>query len=525
MKRLLPIFLSFLLFSPGFSKNAKPSKDTINFLAFNDFHGSFQAAGNVPGAGRLTASLLDLRASLPNVMVLAGGDNYSGGYFPRMTGGLPQNTVFDRCGVEYSAIGNHEFDWGIEAMQERLRWGNTRYIAANIFTDSLSGQRPEWAVPYVIEHRALKNGTQVRIALIGLTSCETKTAALPSIVAHLDFANPVATTRKIMQSLQDSADLYILLTHIGTAMRNDSVVFTDEGVDGLSRIKGVDGILSGHSHKSVYGLKDGIPVIQAQNYGRKIARLQYEVSRDKKGRLSHRFLSGELIETGHSTDTEIEALVESFLSNPTYGFSRILTQNLQELDPETQLEGTGLFRLGALVTQSYADSYRHGTKADSTEIILGVCNAGSIRTILPQGEITQLQAGNIVPFGGVLEAFRINGSRLRALFQYGIECKAGWMQYHNMEVTIENGKITDMVYVRNGKRTPIEDNTPCTIITEHFMSSGGDGYPTELFAPLETEFSKIPAAQRNPTDVFIHYLESQPQIDLNDIAMPTIIWK
>lgn len=525
MKRFLSLFLSLTLLASGFSKNVKPSKDTLNFLAFNDFHGSFQASGTVPGAARLTASLMALRASLPNVMVLAGGDNYSGGYFPRMTGGLPQNSVFNRCGVEYSAIGNHEFDWGIDAMRERLAWGNTRYLSANIFTDSLSGTRPDWAVPYVIEHRMLKNGTPVRIALIGLTSCETKTAALPSIVADLDFACPVETTRKIMQDLKDSADLYILLTHIGTKMQDNSVVFTDDGVDGLSRIEGLDGILSGHSHKSVYGLKDGIPVIQAQNYGRKIARLQYEVYRDRKGRISHRFLAGELIETGPTSDAETEALVESFLSNPVYGFNRILTHNLQEIDPETKLEGTGLSALGALVTQSYADSYRRSMPADSTEIILGVCNAGSIRTILPKGEITQLQAGNIVPFGGVLEAFRLDGSRLRRLFQYGIECKAGWMQYHNMEVTIENSKITDMAYLRNGKRTPIKDTTPCIIITEHFMSSGGDGYPTELFTPLEPGFAEIPAAQRNPTDVFIRYLESQSQIDLKDIALPTVIRK
>ncbi len=525
MRRFLSFFLSLTLLVPGFSKSVKPSKDTLNFLAFNDFHGSFQASGTVPGAARLTSSLLDLRASLPNVMVLAGGDNYSGGYFPRMTGGLPQNSVFNRCGVEYSAIGNHEFDWGIEAMRERLYWGNTRYLSANIFTDSLSGARPDWAVPYVIEHRALKNGTPVRIALIGLTTCETKTAALPSIVADLDFACPVETTKKIMQALKDSADLYILLTHIGTKMQDGMVIFTDADVDGLSRIEGVDGILSGHSHQSVYGLKDGIPVIQAQNYGRKIARLQYEVSRDRKGRLSHRFLAGELIETGLSSDVETEALVESFLSNPVYGFHRILTENSQELDPETLIEGTGLFALGTLVTQSYADIYRRSTQTDSTEIVLGVCNAGAIRTVLPQGEITQLQAGNIVPFGGVLEAFRFNGSRLRRLFQYGIECKAGWMQYHNMEVTIENGKITDMAYVHNGKRTPIEDTTPCTIITEHFMSSGGDGYPTELFVPLVPEFSEVSAGQRNPTDVFIRYLESKPQINLNDIALPVVIRK
>lgn len=526
MKRLCVLLLiSCMGFSLSEAKNQKPLRDTLNLLSFNDFHGSFLETGNIPGAARLTASFDLLRQTLPNVMVLAGGDNYSGGYFPRMTGGRPQNTVFDRCGVVYSAIGNHEFDWGIAAMTERLSWGKTRYLAANIFSDSLGQERPDWAVPYAIEKRVLKNGIPVRIAFIGLTTCETKTAALPSIVADLCFANPVEVANNLMEYLKDSADLYILLTHIGTDMENGQVVFTDLDVDGLTAIDNVAGIFSGHSHKSVYGLRDGVPVIQAQNYGRKIARLQYEISRDKKGRISQRFIGGGLLETGMEADSGMEELIAGYLADPTYGFNRILTENLQELDPDFNIEGTGITPLGALVTQSYADSYRRGTHADSSRIVLGICNVGSIRTILPQGEITQLQAGNIVPFGGVLNAFRFNGKSLRRLFQYGIECKAGWMQCHNMEITIENGKVTDLVYMQDGIHRPIYDETPCTVITENFVSSGGDGYPTVLFNALEKDFSEIPAAERNPTDVFIRYLNAQTNIDIKDIAVPTVVLK
>ena len=76
------------------AKNTKAVKDTINILAFNDFHGSFQQTGNIPGAGRLVRTLNDLRATLPNVCVVACGDNYSGGYFPRLTGGHPLDEMF-----------------------------------------------------------------------------------------------------------------------------------------------------------------------------------------------------------------------------------------------------------------------------------------------------------------------------------------------------------------------------------------------------------------------------------------------
>lgn len=504
------------------AKNTKPVKDTINLLAFNDFHGSFQQTGNIPGAGRLVRTLNDLRSALPNVCVLACGDNYSGGYFPRLTGGHPLDEMFDLAQVEYSAIGNHEFDWGIDAMNERLHWGNTKYLVANIFYDSLTGIRPEWAVPYAIKRQTLKNGTPVRIAFIGLSTQETKTAALPEIVKDLDFANPVNVARDMMEKLKDSADLYILLTHIGTDMKNGEVVFTDLGVDGLSRIAGVDGIFSGHSHKTVYGLKDGVPVIQAHNYGRRISRLQYEISRNKKGIVSCRFLEGELLIPQEETLAEMDTSVERYLNAPEYGFGDILTESLQELDPQQYEEGGQFSRLGALVTLSYENCYRRATGNDSS-IVLGVCNAGAIRTVLPQGKVTKLQAGNIIPFGGVLRACKMNGTQLKELLQYGIDCKAGWLQYHNMEIGIENGRIVSMVYVNKDRHLPIEESGTYTVVTENFVASGGDGYDPSWFSCQDQDFEAFPSSERNPTDVFIHYLQSLQIVDCKEIPVPKIL--
>lgn len=516
------VLAASLGFGPLSAKNVKAVKDTLNILAFNDFHGSFQQTGNIPGAGRLVRTLNDLRATLPNVCVVACGDNYSGGYFPRLTGGHPLDEMFELAKVEYSAIGNHEFDWGIDAMNERLHWGNTRYLVANIFEDSTTGLRPDWAVPYAIKRQTLKNGTPVRIAFIGLSTQETKTAALPEIVKDLDFANPVGVAGRIMQDLKDSADMYILLTHIGTDMQDGNVVFTDLGVDGLSRIPGIDGILSGHSHKAVYGLLNGVPVIQGHNYGRKISRLQYEISRNKKGIVSCRFIGGELLSPQHETMAEMESSVERYLHAPEYGFDGILTENPQELDPQHYEEGSRFSRLGALVTMAYQDCYRRATGND-TAIVLGVCNAGAIRTVLPQGKVTKLQAGNIIPFGGVLRACRMNGQQLKELLQYGIDCKAGWLQYHNMEIGIENGQVVSMTYVDNGKRIPIKENGLYTVITENFVASGGDGYNPAWFSLRDPDFEAIPTAERNPTDVFIRYLQNLPKVDIERISVPKVI--
>lgn len=521
----LGLSMSFVLATSvtfSYGKPAKNFKDTITLLSFNDFHGSFQQTGNIPGAGRLAHSLLSLKNKVSHGIVVSCGDNYSGGYFPRMTGGRPLKTLFDCAQVEYSAIGNHEFDWGIEAMVERFHWSKTQYLAANIFTDSLREIRPDWAVPYAIKRIRLNNGKVFRVAFIGLASQETSVTALPSIVKHLSFADPVRVAKQWRERLNDSADLFILLTHIGTAMAEDKVVFTDKGVDELSRIEGIHAILSGHSHKSVYGLRDGIPVVQAQNYGRKFARLQYEVSQDRKGNFSLRFLDGDLPTPQQESLAEMDSMVDVYLKDERYGFSRVLTENVQELDPAVYEPGTKFSRLGALVTTAYRDCYRQ-LSGDTVSMVLGVCNAGAIRTILPQGKITKLQAGNVIPFGGVLRACRLSGVQVRELLQYGLECKAGWLQYHNMEIALKDGRITAMTYVENGKRTDLTDEGSYIVVTENFVTSGGDGYNPQWFALRDEVFEKIPNEERNPTDVFIRHLDSLPAVDASQIAVPKVM--
>lgn len=537
------------------AKRPKATKDTLTIVSFNDFHGAFQEEGDVPGAARLAATIQKIRQEYPNVLVVAGGDNYSGGYFPRITQGRPLKEFFEACQVEYSAIGNHEFDWGIPAMAERLQWGPTRYIAANIFyypssdaaPQSMSNAasqpastntsastptpnptavktarlRPDWATPYAIKHDTLRNGTPVRIAFIGLSTQETKTAALPEIVKDLDFADPVPVAAQIAEQLQDSAELHILLAHIGTDNQDGRIIFTDAGTDGLSRIKGIDGIISGHSHKIVCGLKDSVPIVQARNYGRKLALLQYEISRDKKGHIQSRFLGARLMDPGQNEDPGIQRIVNQYLNDPQYGFQNVICQNQQAMNPEDLIPGSGFCRLGSLVTQSYQDCYLQAKPQDSNKIVIGVCNYGAIRTILPEGPVNKLQAGNIIPFGGVLNAFHLNGQQVRQLFQYGINRDLGWLQYHDMEITLDaQDRIQSIVYTGNGQRIPIQDTGNYIIVTENFLSSGGDGYPTEVFRKRDEAFAKTDPARRNPTDVFILYLKKLESIDAKAIRVP-----
>lgn len=120
-------------------------KDTISILSFNDFHGAFISGQGTPGAGNFVAALLELKKSVPNPVLLSGGDNFSGSYFSLMTGGEPHRvfTLPAAPDTLVSAVGNHEFDWGTEYLlnTSALRPGGCPSSAGYKYQDFQSGKR------------------------------------------------------------------------------------------------------------------------------------------------------------------------------------------------------------------------------------------------------------------------------------------------------------------------------------------------------------------------------------------------
>ena len=102
--------------------------------------------------------------------MLSVGDNFSGSYFSRITRGNPLPEMFQEMDVRMSAVGNHEFDWGLPYLTDTAKV-YMNFVAANIITDR--GDTLEWAKPYRIVTLNLKNGGTVRVAFVGLTTTDT----------------------------------------------------------------------------------------------------------------------------------------------------------------------------------------------------------------------------------------------------------------------------------------------------------------------------------------------------------------
>ena len=150
----------------------KAARDTVllRVLATGDLHGRF-----LPGAGALAAALdsLGKDCDCPHVRLDA-GDAMQGTPVQDETRGRAGMEVLERLGFAAAALGDHDFDWSLDVLRDRMGESPYPWLAANI-VDSVSGLRPDWIEPYRVLDVA-----GMRVAVIGYITPETKRTLPPT---------------------------------------------------------------------------------------------------------------------------------------------------------------------------------------------------------------------------------------------------------------------------------------------------------------------------------------------------------
>ena len=512
------IFLLFGLSFHTFSLAQSTIVDTISIITFNDFHGAFVKEQDVPGAGVFVQTVLNEKQKHPNTIVVSAGDNFSGSYFSRITRGEPLPELFKIIGVEMSAVGNHEFDWGLSFLKDSTT-SYIDYIAANITTNGINN--PEWLKPYKIIERKLKNGATIRIAFIGLTTTETPKKSNPENMIGLEFGHPLgaASVQTLYELKKEGViDMIILLTHIGTDMTDpDRITEADAKI--LPYMNQINAIITGHSHKIVLDKINNTPIIQAGTNGTHIGKLLFQV-RENNGRVDVSFIQGDTIRASGKENPEIVQVVNKYIT--TNDFDKKLTSAKNNLIHDRNKNKFSYTSVGAYVTASYVHCFENMNVNDSLKQlpIIGVNHFGGIRTSIFAGDVTKLQAGNVLPFGGNITAYYFNGKRLKELLSEGRKNKNGYLQTSYLEISLQSDTITSISYIKDKQKIIIDDNTPCIVVLDSFITNGGDGYDESVFSGYEIEAFNM--KEYETTSVFIDYLNNLKSISNEQAPLPVI---
>ena len=271
----------------------------VHICNINDIHGAAAGYGdtnlstssNIPGVIRLTRDVHQTINKYPGSLFLSAGDNNSGNAFSSCMHGENFFPILKSMGINYSAIGNHEFDW--ESTENRYlvgkiydnlaRTSQTKgnyFIASNILNNNddvnyydkswnideeskefindfnvWNQQHIGWADPYkIVDLNGLK------VCIFGLTTQLTKTDGNGNVTKNFTFMdyNPAIVYANYLCKIKEqkeysNIDSFIILSHIASDMDEDGNV-TNEAANLAKDISlPVDLIISGHSHKKVCG--------------------------------------------------------------------------------------------------------------------------------------------------------------------------------------------------------------------------------------------------------------------------------
>ncbi len=149
------------------------------------------------------------------------------------------------------AIGNHEFNYGLDVLDGVIANTSIPILSSNV----MQNDGKHKYTPYIVIEKTIKTdkGNSRRIK-VGVTS------AVPPQIMQWDKSNLEGqiTTKDIVESVElavselqkEKVDFIVVLSHSGIGQYNTKYIKnTENAVYEISKIKGVDFIVSGHDHK------------------------------------------------------------------------------------------------------------------------------------------------------------------------------------------------------------------------------------------------------------------------------------
>jgi 5'-nucleotidase len=448
---------------------------SAKIIALNDYHGNLESPGtfginsSVPGAERppvggadfIAAHVAKLRNQNPLNVVVGAGDFI--GASPLISASFydePSIETLNRIGVEFTAVGNHEFDKGTT---ELLRLQNGGCKTSNGQPDPNSckgatvvgtpvpfeGAKFEWLSANVIATATgktllpaygIKTFNGVKVAFIGMTLKATPTMVTPTGVAGLEFRDEAQTVNALIPELRaQGIESIVVLVHEGGLQTG--ALADINGCDGnlagspIAAIvkqldEAVDAVISGHTH-AAYNCKlpnaggRSISVTSSSAFGRVLTDIDITIDPASKN-ITAVNATNRLV-TRNDASVTANATVASIVSAYKGLVSRVANTVIGSISadlPSNRSDGACNMPAGNLI----ADAQLNATQASGFgQAVISFTNGGGVRSpgfTFPEsavkegdGEVTYGEGFAVQPFGNSLVTLTLTAQDLKNVLE------------------------------------------------------------------------------------------------------------
>ena len=431
-------------------------------LTSEDFSSLAKTYGRVGGLDRMATLVKAIRAERPNnTLLLDGGDTWQGSYTALKTDGKDMVDVMNALGVD-AMTAHWEFTYGTERVEELKDALNFPFLAGNVVDT-------EWEET-VFESTQMFERGGVKIAMIGQAFPYTPVANPRYMIPSWSFGiREKLVQQRVDQAKEAGAELIVLLSHNGFDVDRKLA----------SRVKGIDVILTGHTHDALpHVVKVGKTLMVASgSHGKFLARLDLDVK--NKQVADYRFRLIPVFSDAIKPDAEMAAVINKIRAPHEKELNRVLGKTESLLYRRGNFNGT----FDDLICQALLEE-RDAEIALSPGFRWGASlPPGSditVDTVYSQTAITYPNAYRTKMTGkllkDILEDVGDNLFNPDPYYQQGGDMvRVGGMAY-TIDIHKPIGsRITDMTHVKSGK--PIDPNKEYVVSGWASVNEGTEGPP------------------------------------------------
>lgn len=485
----------------------------IQIISYSDWHGQLDplsvfGAGDFGGAAALSSYFAADAAEYENTLIVTGGDDFGASpplssFFLEEPAVLAQNLM----GLHFSALGNHNFDKGIDHLQSMIDIAEYQYLGANLenVDANLDG----------VEPYAIFDFGEIQVAVVGVTNQDAPTLVFPGSFGTIVVGDPVAAANAARDAAEaEGADVFVLVAHEGVTSFGAGGNPEGEIIDIAEGVEGFDLILGDHTDVQFAGEVNGTLVVENRSKGRTYARtvLTVETYTGEPTSVETEFV--EPVSDGVTPDQDILDLLQPFRDLLGPIFSTVVGSSSVEI-PRADSCGQGAGRtceslVGNVVTDALRATY--GTD-------FAITNSGGLRANLtcpsidnptdfcdaftpPPYPITRGQVQTVLPFGNVVVTLDVSGAVLKEFLENGVSSMPAingrYAQVSGLCFTYDidaaaGSRVTSAVRQAadgscTGAAIDLTSASTYSLATNDFMASGGDGYPVVIGSATTRDF-------------------------------------